>query len=331
MELRASDLDHPILCMLACAAVEPGLRSILVLNATVTQLFVLDRVLQEMLAAAGEYAGLRKPSARILTVYDSEDALWGSAMMPSDQGRRMRWQRGILAMGRRTPLQRLLVPDLAQASLNVLRACTVAAYSDVIHVERNGRRIIEAPNFVWLAGCAASDLGKISPHLLDRFSFRFAIAGPKVDYRDNRVQLLLQLLQRRHRHAHDEFRVKLDDGLAQRLRAAAVADTALTPAALDMLCQTDMPGVTMRRLEVLARVAATCARIAGAGLVETEHVEQAKKLLGLTAEPVSAVEPLESLNEEYETDGSTGDYRPSDPEPAVPPITSQSSEQSTTF
>src|SRR5262249_47856053 len=49
--------------------------------------------------------------------------------------------------------------------------------ADVAHLERHGRSRVWSPNLFWLAACARTDMGQVSPHLLDRFALRIDAAS----------------------------------------------------------------------------------------------------------------------------------------------------------
>ncbi|MFN8464005.1 MAG: hypothetical protein U0X20_00580 [Caldilineaceae bacterium] len=342
MEIEANDLTNPLVRMLAYAAVEPALRYILVLDASVSQLLAIDALLAALLAAAGERlahgrSGDTFPGARLLSNYDSEDTLWGATVLSAGTRHHLlRWRRGILSPGSEELVHRVIVPNLAQTSLPVARAAIVAAGASIVHVERHGRRTVGAPRTVWLAGCPSQDLGKVSPHLLDRFSYRFAVENAAYGQpNDSRAAYLIAHVADGSDAAVERPTVTIADPLAQHLAAAALAVPGLTAEAEEVLAHYTLLGSSMRRQLVLARMAVAEARLEAASAVTNEHVMRAASMLGTTADGAQEITssrreaPNQQDEDEYQTDdvialsegtavhSQTG-LRGSDPHPLPP-------------
>ena len=70
------------------------------------------------------------------------------------------------------PPRTVIIPDLARASLAVVRAAVTLIGADTAVADRYGQHATWQPRSRWIAACARSDLGKLSHHLLDRFAVR---------------------------------------------------------------------------------------------------------------------------------------------------------------
>src|SRR5713226_6172399 len=155
---------------IACAAITPGLRSILIFDAPYTGLAVSASMLSLMIESA---TGQKVEQVR-LGVSELDDDLWGSLVIPATDGDTPTvWHRGALTEVWDDSIVRLVViPDLTKLSLAAARACVMLIGADVAHLERHGRQEKWHPNVCWIAGCTKSEVGYISPHLLDRFALR---------------------------------------------------------------------------------------------------------------------------------------------------------------
>src|ERR1700683_2184844 len=65
-----------------------------------------------------------------------------------------------------------IIPALARASLPATQAVVILAGADTAVVDRHGQHVKWEPRTRWLAACKRADLGRLSPHLLDRFPVR---------------------------------------------------------------------------------------------------------------------------------------------------------------
>ncbi|MBD2770887.1 hypothetical protein [Iningainema tapete] len=154
---------------LACAAISPGLRSILVFDTTSERLRLAAQNLAQML----KFVNGKKVTLVTLGTYEAEDDLWGSWALGGSDKQSVQWKPGLLTGDENNSTLRLVViPDLAKLSLAAARACVVLMGADVAHLERHGQQAQWQPNLCWLAGCATSQVGMVSPHLLDRFALR---------------------------------------------------------------------------------------------------------------------------------------------------------------
>src|SRR5262245_57832903 len=159
---------------LACAALSPGLRSILLADMPAADLLPVAATLAQMLEAAEG----RPVVSVLLGAAESEDDLWGGWALGAGTGRHaaLRESAGLLTGGRADRRLRLvIIPDLNRLSPAAARACVALMGADVAHLERHGQRRCWQPNLCWLAsrrtrerGTPSPELGRVSPHLLDR-------------------------------------------------------------------------------------------------------------------------------------------------------------------
>ena len=127
-------------------------------------------LLEEMLALATSRVVVRS----YLGSSQQEDDLWICPSLSSEEERlSVTLRPGVLAGGldeTRMPL--LIVPDLAELSLAAARGGVALIGANVAHLERHGASKRWLPEACWLAACDRFAIGKVSPHLLDRFALR---------------------------------------------------------------------------------------------------------------------------------------------------------------
>ncbi|NEP03218.1 MAG: hypothetical protein F6K58_32185 [Symploca sp. SIO2E9] len=172
---------------LACAAICPGLRSILVFDTSAEGLQLAAQTLTQLLEVV---VGHPVVSVR-LGVWEAEDELWGSLGLPTQlEQQPFTWKPGLLTAGQKhSELKLVVIPDLTKLSLAAARACVVLMGADVAHLERHGQQAHWQPNLCWLAGCASSEVGMVSPHLLDRFALRLSRQDTKTLDRFKDIQI----------------------------------------------------------------------------------------------------------------------------------------------
>jgi magnesium chelatase subunit D len=167
--------------------------------------------------------------------------------------------------------------DLAAISLEAQRALVASVGAEVVHLERHGRsERWSMYDTIWLAACARADVGRVSPHLLDRFALR--VDGAGIDPAFGTTQLRAAIENRK-------TAAPKVIGLASRaaLRAAARRDADLTSEAIERVLH-HVPGSgSARRSVALARLALALARLGGASQSRAEHVDRAADLIGLIA------------------------------------------------
>jgi magnesium chelatase subunit D len=264
--------------VLACAAVEPSLHGLLLID--------LPGQLLEQVAAAYKHmleirygAGLRQVT---LSSHQTDDDLWTSFVQRDEQGiPQFGIGRGALAgVEGQHQLLVVVIPDLARASLAVNRAIVELLGAPTAAVERHGISARWQPSPHWVAACAAADTGQVSPHVLDRFMLRLAVtqrakagglaerlrADDTGEAQSAAVNQILSDLPARWRSA-------LADPPTATISDSVLRRTAEWP--------TQQPG--MRRQLGLARLARAIARLEGGGTVGPAHVDAAAELIGLTS------------------------------------------------
>ncbi|MEH1945688.1 MAG: hypothetical protein V7K77_01640 [Nostoc sp.] len=308
MSKASADLQNPLMRALACAALYPGLRSILVFDASVTTLQVMAGLLAQMSAAVtgGEIVSLPESKSgtkhRIVTVQlgmvETEEELWGSLTLGQEvASRSVVWRSGLLAAGRDQETRIVMIPDLTRLSLAASRACVMLMGSDVAHLERHGQQDRWQPQLYWLAGCDHKRIGMVSTHLLDRFALR--LSGGESQNSEQRVTYLRAWLERLEQERFlFEKAVPTLDGLGvdapllspeivSYLQQVKHSYPEVLPQArervLDYLETTD--GYSTRRDLALLRLARVHAQLEGAAKVRREDVERAAEMVGLSVKP----------------------------------------------
>ncbi|OJT17359.1 hypothetical protein BO221_45405 [Archangium sp. Cb G35] len=265
---------------LACAAITPGLRTILVFDATPERLDAMARLLGRMLEAVTGQAPVRAS----LPATDDEDALWGHhGLAHGPEGARLVWRPGPFEPAPDEHAPRLVViPDLTRLGLAAVRAGVALAGADVAQLERHGQSRHWRPELCWLAACARKDLGKLSPHLLDRFVLRLDAAGLQPAEPLEAIEHALQGAPGGHELAPEESaRYLSGDRLARAVRHQPRLDSRALRRVLAYFSTKGGPPRGARRELALARLAEALARLDAAEEVLPAHVDAAAELVGL--------------------------------------------------
>lgn len=153
---------------LACAALDPRLRGVL--------LFDLEPAL---LLDIGHWLGslLGNPHPYVLGASAVADSAW----IGLSSGPTFGVSPGPLVDRPGTPPLTVLVSDLAKLSPTGQRAALTLLDTDVANLEREGLSVTWAPRTRWVAICARADVGRVPPHLLDRFPLRVDASGLPAD------------------------------------------------------------------------------------------------------------------------------------------------------
>lgn len=260
------DVTERVATSLACSAIDSRLAGLLLYDLDPALIYPLARWL----------GGLLGESTRVIPLGPkmTEDRLWERFTLnrdrsehPEDLG--FRWAPGPLA-GYSRPTGIVAVPDLSLAGLPAARAAVTLIGADVAHLERSGVSRTWRPRDRWLAALRRQDVGRVSPHLLDRFAVR-------VDARNLRLP-------------RDGGPVLPDADPAWKLAVLAVRQgtelPALSASAADRIIASvrqHAPG--MRRDLALARLARALAALAGEAEVLPGHVDEAIAVTGLDAAP----------------------------------------------
>jgi magnesium chelatase subunit D len=186
------NLKTPLVRILACVALNPGLRSVLFRDINPVQLLEVADILVSMLVITTR----RKIKLVVLGASHTEDDLWGYNTLRSleshQQGIKQKsqlevcWQPGLLDHRSSIPNQPdmvclVLIPDLSEISLAAARACVALNSAEIAHLERHGRQDSWSPNICWLAGYSDTNNSSVTRHILDRFALRLQFAQPALD------------------------------------------------------------------------------------------------------------------------------------------------------
>ncbi len=282
-------LDDPITRLLACAAISPGLRSILVFDTTPDTLRFFAQTISRMLEIVTNH-----PVVLItLGTSETEDDLWGSWGLGGELGKNsLQWTSGLLFQPSIrisyspyipdeyiSPLQLVVIPDLTKLSLAAARACVVLMGADIAHLERHGQQVYWQPNICWMAGCASHEIGTVSPHLLDRFALR--ISKQVVKTIDRAASILKFLDEPRSKKR--EPTEPLPNEIRRRLQKALRSHPETTPEAIARILDyaLELEVYSPRREIALARLALANARLVDAEKLTVDHVDTAVGMIGL--------------------------------------------------
>ncbi|GAA4817855.1 magnesium chelatase [Streptomyces ziwulingensis] len=263
---RAADLMRRLTHALVCAAADPALSGVLLLDLEPRLVAPVARLFTHLLAGSAEAA--RPPV--VLGAADRDEDLWTRTRLRQDtHGITFSTEPGPLVdtdtdTGTGTgggPAPLVVVPDLARLSVTGMRAAVQLLGADVAVVERTGLRRTLRPRARWLAACRSADAGRLSRHLLDRFAVRLSAAELRLPPPD-----------------------ELFDALPAAWRAAGrgVAPVPVTDEALTRVRELLGPNAGVRRELALGRLARTVAALDGAPAASDGHGETAARLIGLT-------------------------------------------------
>ncbi len=277
------NLNQPFIQSLACVAINPGLRSVLMFDTPYRKLQLTATILTQML----ECTTGKEVEQVYLRVSELDDDLWGSLFIDhGSDGPLIVWRRGILAnppsnlQNGEQPLRLVIIPDLAKLSLAAARACVMLVAADVAYLERYGYHAIWRPNMCWLASCSTTEIGAISPHLLDRFALRLSWPGVISTY--SAADLLKEMLN--DTFSEDINRTSLTPDLKNQLQKAVQCQTTITNEFIErVLAYLSVAENYFPRREIaLARLASSIAKLKEAHYATANDVDTAASLIGLT-------------------------------------------------
>lgn len=292
-----AEFQNPLMKGLACAALDSGLRSILVFDASPATLQTMARLLAQMVAvvAGGEVIWPKATDTKVarqiasvqLGSVETEEDLWGSLTLGRNgTSQSVIWKAGLLAAGKEQATRIIIIPDLSRLSLAASRACVMLMGAEVAHLERHGQRDRWQPQLFWLAVCDRTRLGTLSPHLLDRFALRLS-GGESPNSHQRVAQLRSWFEQFDQKHASEDREweaVPLSAEVVEGLKQAQQIQPEVLPEARERVL--DYVGVSggysPRRDLALLRLARARARLAGAAQVGEQAVDKAAALIGLT-------------------------------------------------
>ncbi len=336
-----AELQNPLMRGLACATLHPGLRSLLVFDASPATLEAMAGLLAQMVrtVSGGEIVAPSEPKLgadhRIVTVQlgavETEEELWGSLTLGQEvAARTVVWRSGLLSAGRDQETRIVVIPDLTRLSLAASRACVMLMGSEVTHLERHGQSDRWQPQLYWLAGCDHTRVGAVSPHLLDRFAVR--LSGGEAQNSEQRLAQLRAWLERLGQEpflsekaplALDGFEVdapQLSSEIISCLQQVKPFSPDILPEArervLDYLETTE--GYSPRRDLALLRLARIHAQLEGTAQVNQEDVDRAAAMIGLSLEQKEAGK---TTSDAVKPDLKADEPQPPPVPPPVPPPT----------
>lgn len=291
-----AELRNPLMNGLACAALSPGLRSLLVFDASPHTLQTMAGLLAQMVTVVTE-GKITTPettgtetSHRILPVQlsavETEEDLWGSLTLGQEAAaRKVVWREGLLAAGRNQEIRIVVIPDLSRLSLAASRACVMLMGSEVAHLERHGQHDRWQPQLYWLASCDHDRIGMLSPHLLDRFALRLS-GGESQDSLQRAIQLQTWWRQLKQKPSTDWTRAEtpeLSVEIASYLQQVKDAQPDILPEARErVLDYSHITNGSTRRNLALLRLARVNAQLEGTAQVTRSAVSSAAKMIGLS-------------------------------------------------
>lgn len=276
-------IQNPLMKSLCCVALNRGLRSILLFDISPVDLQQVAGVLISLLKAVTE-CGIVPIK---LGTFESEDDLWGQIGLWGElKNQAFKWQSGLLGKTENDlEIRLVIIPDLTKLSLAAMRACVVLMEADVVHLERHGQNLYWQPNLCWLVGCSSQqeEIGKISPHLLDRFAIRL---NGKINNNTDRVSQIKQLLNDERLEQKSLFQEReIEPELQQWLKQVSISQPKMTLKALErILDYTSTLTVYHRRELALARFSSTFAQLEAEKQVTVAHVDRVAKMIGLKLE-----------------------------------------------
>jgi len=275
--MAAHPSDERLATALACAALDPGLRRILLFDASPETLQHAARAMAGLLA----WTGAPRVHVTTLGAADDEDGLWGNPAVESGAGEvRVAWRPGRLTQtGAGVGI--VLIPDLASLSLPATRACVMLMDAPVATLQRHGVDLEWVPDLCWIAACPRGQVGEVSPHLLDRFALRLRCAL-LASGREARTEELLRRAGSGRDNAPGPDEPSPERGTLfppRRVPPPVPFEVAAMVFAYPELASA--PGE--RRGLALLRLARALAQLADAYTVSVPHVEHAAELMGLRA------------------------------------------------
>ncbi|EKU98195.1 Mg-chelatase subunit ChlD [Leptolyngbya sp. PCC 7375] len=298
-------LQQPLVQGLACAALQPGLRSILVFDSSPAMLETAVGLWAEMLA-------ITTTQGSVQSVYlgptETEESLWGSMSLdPENKTQPFVWKAGLL--GNDSDTRIVVIPDLSRLSLSAARACIALMGTEMAQLERHGHQARWRSQLGWIAGCPRSQIKFLSPHLLDRFALR--LSGQEFQ-RCDRITALRDWFASLETPQTKE--PTLPTELCQQIEAAQQQRPDLTDAACKRGLAYFSDGEGLRRELTLLRLAQAQAQLDESNLskVMPKHVDLAARMIGLklvSTEPAQE-EPTLPESEKPEPEAEAEPFQP---------------------
>jgi magnesium chelatase subunit D len=296
--------------LLVCAALEPAFDGLLLLDLAQEALVpVVDMFIDLLRLRSGN-----EPVRRIVGSADDDDDLW-VANAPYEAARLESMISIPGPVGSGTPAcpTVLVVPDLARVSVSVARAATVTLSAPVINVERHGISSLSLPNLYWIAACASADVGRVSPHLLDRFPIRFPAAHEMLHA--ERVDRVVDAV---NGEPEDNVRIPRPPRRWATALQASRAFPEIDSDAIDRVLELHAPAAGIRRPLTLLRLARAAAMLEEKSHVTRAAVEDAAALIRLVIPPNSVKSGLNRDDHPGRPDPEPSDDVPAAMQPEQP-------------
>ncbi|MCX5330650.1 hypothetical protein [Streptomyces sp. NBC_00140] len=273
------DLWQRLLRVLACSALGPGLQGVL--------LFDLEPGMVNPVADTfARVLRLRDGRAVRRTVLGSatgDDELWlRPVSAQADTGVGFTVAPGPLVDAEDDATTLVVVPDLARLSLPAMRAAVQVLGADVAAVERSGFRALWRPRAHWLAACGEAEVGRLSPHLLDRFPLRLNVADLVRSATGGEATRSAA-----GRQETDQPRCELPPEWLAALIARRRPSLAITEEASARAVELAGDESGSRRAIVLARIARAQALLDGADACGPARIDEAARLIGVRVRPAA--------------------------------------------
>lgn len=301
--------------LLSCLALDRRLGGILFVDLPPALLAPLARYMASMLADGTDDAEI----VTLGSTQTDDDLWWRTRLTARDGNPWFETGPGPLMDMPGDPAKTVIVPDLAGASLAVVRAAVTLVGADVAVADRDGRHYSWQPRSRWMAACARSDLGRLSPHLLDRFALRVDAADLRPAMRDPRsVRNTLD-----SPGGDESAHLELPEPTFHGQWGSPTQIPAMSSAAIDLIVSTnEAVSVPTRRDLMLARVARALASFDSNDVVLEEHVRWAAALLGLrrsatidSSAPTRTTDTSSDARPGTPHSPTTPEPRPSEPTP----------------
>lgn len=281
-------ITDPLVRGLACAALEPGLRRVLLFDVAFETLETAVPLFQSILQTTTDTA----VTVVTLPANALDDDLWGTltpklsptgAESAATSGLAVQWQDGLLTRNRHSSdLLLVVIPDLSRLSLAAARTCIMLLDTPVAHLQRHGQDDVWRPQLCWLAACDRERVGRVTPHLLDRFALRLTVPTQKMRHTPADIRTWLEAVERPLPQLDAVNNNRLPAAIGEALQKAGKNKPALSTAAVErVLTYLPNPAAGVRRELALARLGQVQARLDTANEVLTEHVDAAAILIGL--------------------------------------------------
>jgi magnesium chelatase subunit D len=263
-----------VLKALVCSALEPGLTGVLLFNLGAELIAPVADAFEDVLRRA------RGRSVRRVTLGAAtrDDELWVvPALGVRDDSITVSITPGpLVGQDSNSGVGLVIVPDLVRLSLAGVRASVQVLGADVATTERYGFRARWRPQARWLAICAEDEVGRISPHLLDRFPIRVDAAGLRSSLAPGE-RVLAAVADR----AIDGVLEPLPEHWRAALARSGERPLLLSAEVVGRVIELLDPAPGCRRAIALARLARALATLDGAEAATPDHVEAAARLIGL--------------------------------------------------